>query len=290
MSSWNPPPEGSGGWTGDPGQGHGQPGVPGQGHGQPGVPGQGYGQPGDPGQGHGQPGVPGQSYGQPGVPGQSYGQPDAPGQGYAPPAGPGLPAPQWYGGPGMGGYQPPNRRLGIVRRLGIGGAVIVVAIIVGSVLAYQHENHAWKLTAPGTAAGLPRDTDPLDTLGLSDGVTGARSAITKVPGYGTIKSSVSAAYQAGSGPLVWFIGFNGTFDKQIVLESYQGARVLSVSAGPHGGAAECASSAAATFCQWSTNSTVGELIIRTSVLGGSVSTASADSLMIKIRNSVEHPA
>jgi hypothetical protein len=40
---------------------------------------------------------------------------------------------------------------------------------------------------------------------------------------------------------------------------------------------------------WSTNSTVSELIIRTSVLGGPVSTASADSLMIKMRSSVEHP-
>jgi hypothetical protein len=229
MSSWNPPPEGSGGWPADPGQ----------------------------------------DYGQPSAPDQGYGQPAA---------------------PGMGGYQPPNRRRGLLRRLGIGGAVIIAAIIVGSVLVYQHENHAWKLTAPGTAAALPRSTNPLDTLGLSEAATEARSAIAKVPGYGTIKSSVSAAYQAGSEPLVWFIGFNGTFSKQLVLESYQGARVLSVNAGPHGGAAECASSATATFCQWSTNSTVGELIIRTSALGGRVSTASADSLMIKIRNSVEHPA
>ena len=238
MSSWNPPPEGSGGWPGDPGQG--------------------------------------------------YGQPSAPGPGGGPPPGPGLPLPQWPGGPGMEGYQPPNRRR-ILRRLGVGSAVIV-AITVGSVLTHLHQNQAWKLTAPGTAAGLPRDTNPLDTLGLSDAVTEARSAITKVPGYGTIKSSVSSAYQAGSGPLVWFIGFSGTFDKQIVLKSYQGARVRSVSAGPHGGAAECASSASATFCQWSTSSTVGELIIRTSVLGGPVSTASADSLMIKMRDSVEHPA
>ena len=169
MSSWNPPPEGSGGWPGDPGQGYGQPVAPGEGSGQPG----------------------------------------APGQGYGPSAGPGVPAPQWYGVPGMGGYQPPNRRRRIFRRLGIGGAVIIAAIIVASVLVYQHDNHAWKLTAPGTAAGLPRSTNPLDTLGLSDAVTSARSAIAKVPGYGTIKSSASAAYQSGSGPLVWFIGFNG---------------------------------------------------------------------------------
>jgi hypothetical protein len=281
MGSWNPPPEGVGG---SPGAGDPDPGF-----GQPSPPGPGFGQPSSPGPGFGQPSSPGPGFGQPAAPGEGFGQPGAPGQGYGPPAGPGLPAPQWYGVPGMEGPQP-NRRRGSLRRLGIGGTAIVVAVIVGSVLAYQHENHAWKLTAPGTAAGLPRDTNPLDTLGLSDAVTGARSAITKVPGYGTIKSSASAAYQAGSGPLIWFMGFNGTFDKQIVLESYQGARVVSVSAGPHGGAAECASSASATFCQWSTNSTVGELIIRTSVLGGPVSTASADSLMIKMRNSVEHPA
>jgi hypothetical protein len=218
------------------------------------------------------------------------GWPGDPGQDYGPPAGSGVPAPQWYGVPGMGGYQPPRRRRGILRRLGVGGAVIIVGIVVGSVVAYQHENHAWKLTTPAAAAGLPRSTNPLDTLGLSEAATEAWSAVTKVPGYGTIKSTVSAAYQAGPGPLVWFIGLNGTFSKQIVLESYQGARVLSVSAGPHGGAAECASSATATFCQWSTSSTVGELIIRTSALGGPVSTASADSLMIKMRSSVEQPA
>jgi hypothetical protein len=230
------------------------------------------------------------SNGGPGDPGQGYGQPSASGQDYGPPAGPGVPAPHRYGVPGLGGFQPPSRRRESLRRVGIGGAAIIVAVIVGSVLAYQHENHAWKLTAPGTAAGLPRDTSPLDTIGLSEGVTEARSALAKVPGYGTIKSSASAAYRAGSGPLVWFIGFNGTFDKQIVLKNYQGARVLSVNAGPHGGAAECASSASATFCQWSTSSTVGELIIRTSFLGGPVSTATADSLMIKMRSSVEHPA
>jgi hypothetical protein len=280
MSSWNPPPEGSGGWPGDPAQGYGQPGEPGQSFGQPGVPGQGYGQPSAPGQG----------FSQPGAPGQDFGQPGAPGQGYLVPPGPGVAGQGWYGVPGTAGYPPPGRRRGILRRIGIGVAAFIVVIIVASVLVYEHDNHAWKLTAPATAAGLPRDTSPLDTLGMSDGVTAARSAITNVPGYGTIKSTVSAAYNAGSGPLVWFIGFNGTFDKQIVLERYQGARILTVNAGPHGGAAECARSATATFCQWSTNSTVGELIIRTSALGGPVSTASADSLMIKIRNSVEHPA
>jgi len=156
-------------------------------------------------------------------------------------------------------------------------------------VTYTRDNHAWKLTAPATAAGMPRDTNPLDTLGLSSSVSGARSAIAKVPGYGTFTSSVSAAYEKGSGPLVWFIGFNGSFNQQIVLKSYPDARVVSVDAGPHGGAAECAKSPTLTFCQWSTNSTVGDLLIRSSsILGGPVSTATADSLMIKVRNSVEH--
>jgi hypothetical protein len=272
MSSWNPPPEGSGGWPGDPGRPPPDP--------QPQDPG--YIPP--PGQGAGPP--PGQGYGQP--PGQGYG----PGQDFGQPPGPGLPAPEWYGTPGMGGYQPPGRRRGILRRAGIGGVVLLVVIIVASVLVYQHDNHPWELTAPSTAAGMPRDTDPLDTLGLSTGVTDARSSITSVSGYGTLKSLVSAAYQnqSGSGPLIWFIGFNGTFSKQIVLERYQGARIQNVNAGPHGGVAECASSKSATFCQWSTNSTVGELLIRaSSILGGPVSTATADSLVIRMRNSVEHP-
>jgi hypothetical protein len=252
MSNWNPPPEGSGGWTGD------QNPVP------PGP------QPEQP------------SYIPPPPPGQGYGQP--PGQGY--------PAPQWYGTPGVGGFPPQSPRRRIFQRLGIGSAVVIVVIIVASVLVYQHENHAWKLTAPGTAAGMPRDTSPLDTLGLSSAASGARSAIAKVPGYGSLASSVSAAYQKGSsGPLVWFIGFNGKLNQQIVLKSYPDARVVSVNPGPHGGAAECAKASTLTFCQWSTTSTVGDVLIRSSsVLGGAVSTATADSLMIRMRNSVEHPA
>jgi hypothetical protein len=191
----------------------------------------------------------------------------------------------------MGGFppQPPRRR--IFRRLGISGAVIIVLIIAASVVVYQHGNHSWKLTAPGTAAGLSRSTDPLLADGLSADVSGARSAVTKVPGYGSLTSSVSAAYQKGElGTVVLYVGFNGKFNQQIVLKSYPDSKVVSVDAGPHGGAAECAKSPTLTFCQWSTNSTVGELLIRSSAIGGPVSTATADSLMIKMRNSVEHSA
>jgi hypothetical protein len=249
MSNWNPPPEGSGGWPGD------QDPVP-----------------------------PGPQPQQP-----SYIPPPPPGQGYGQPPDPGYPAQQWYGTPDMGGFPPQPARRRRLRRLGISGAVVLVLIIVASVVTYEHDSHSWRLTAPSTAAGMSRDTDPLDTLGLSSSVSGARSAIAKVPGYGTLKSSVSAAYLKGSGPLVWFIGFNGSFNQQIVLKSYPGARVVSVNAGPHGGAAECAKSSSLTFCQWSTSSTVGDLLIRSSsIVGGPVSTAAADSLMIKMRNSVEH--
>jgi hypothetical protein len=255
MSSWNPPPEGSGGWTGDPGQ------VP-------------------PG-----PQPPQPSYIPPPGPGQGYGQ------GYGQPPGPGYPGPQWSGMPGMGGFPPQSPRRRIFRRLGISAAIVIVVIIAASVVVYQHENHSWKLTAPSTAAGLSRSTDPLVTDALGSDVSGARSAITKVPGYGSLTSSVSAAYQKGElGTLVLFLGFNGKFNQQIVLKSYPDASVVSVNAGPHGGVAECAKSSTLTFCQWSTTSTVGDLLIRSSAIGGPVSTATADSLMIKMRNSVEHSA
>jgi len=191
--------------------------------------------------------------------------------------------------PGQFGYQAPRPRRRIFQRLGIGGAVLIVVIIVVSVIVSVHNNHTWKLTAPSSAAGMPRDTSPLDTLGLSTATSDAKSAITQVPGYGSVKSTVSAAYQKGSGPLVWFIGFNGSYSKQLVLKRYQGAQVVSVNAGPHGGAAECARSSLATLCQWSTSTTVGDLIMRANSLGGPVSLSSAESLLIKMRNSVEVP-
>ena len=167
--------------------------------------------------------------------------------------------------------------------------MVFVVVIVSSFLAFTHGNRTWKLTTPSTAAGMPRATGPLATFGLSAGVAGARSAITGISGYGTLKSSVNAAYQRGSGPLVWFYGFSGTFSKQLVLSRYQGARVVNVNAGPHGGVAECARSTTATLCQWSTSTTVGDVLIRTLALGGPVSIANADSLMIKMRDSVEQP-
>ena len=90
--------------------------------------------------------------------------------------------------------------------------------------------------------------------------------------------------------MVWFSGFRRVQLAECAQE-LSGCPRPDVSAGPHGGVAECASSSALTFCQWSTTSTVGDLIIRaSSILGGPVSTATADSLMIKMRNSVELPA
>lgn len=267
MSGWNPPPEGPEGW-------------------------------GDTGQGFGQPSGPGPGYGQSGVPGPDYGQPGVPGPGYGPPTGPGVPypmgyGPQGYGPQGMGGYQPPGRRRGVLRWIGIGAVVVLALIIVAGVITYTQEDHSWKLTAPSTAAGLSRSTNVLDTLGLSEAAASQKSAVTKVPGYGTLQSTVSAAYAASSltAPLVQFIGLNGKFSEQIELKSFQGAPIVNVNAGPHGGVAECAKTSLETFCQWSTTSTVGALIITSSDLGGGpVSTATADSLLIKMRNSVEKPA
>jgi hypothetical protein len=217
----------------------------------------------------------GQSFPGPESPGPGQGS-GAPGSGHPP--GPGLPS----------RYAPPAWRSRRVIRL-VSICATLVIVIVG-VLNSLRGHPTWKLTAPPIAAGMPRDTSTLDTLDLGSAVADARSAITSLSGYGTLKSSVSAVYQRGAGPSVEFVGFNGAFKETVELRSYQHARVTSVSPGPHGGVAECARSTIATLCQWSTSSTVGDVVIRTSTLGGSVPIGTADSLMIKIRNSVEHHA
>jgi hypothetical protein len=214
-----------------------------------------------------------------------------------PPAQPGQERPGYGPGDGYrppgpdGGYPvPPRGRLRLW--LGLIAGFVVIAVIIAGISAYLlHRPRAWTLTAPQTVAGLSRDTRFTDQPGFTRLITEFKSKLTGLPDYGSLKSTVSAIYKLGPSQDAGFIGFNGTFSKQIALKTGASIKVSGVSPGPHGGVAECGSAGPDAVCQWSTSSTVGiVVVIPTSLSAGNETTAHAAHLMIKIRNGVERHA
>jgi hypothetical protein len=210
--------------------------------------------------------------------------------GYGPQAGYGTQPGYGYGQPGGSYPAPPPRHRGRMW-LGIIGGIVVLAVVIAGVSAYiLNKSKKWMLTAPPTVAGMSRDSDPLSE-GFGAAVAKFRSDVTSLHNYGHLDSTVSSIYTLGSSQAVGFIGFNGTFNVQVVLKSANGLKVSSVSAGPHGGVAECGTSTLETICQWSTGTTVGILvIIPDGTSANSESVSAADKLMIKVRDDVEKPA
>ena len=172
------------------------------------------------------------------------------------------------------------------------GGIVVLALIIAGVSAYLLQKpKKWSLSAPQTVAGLHRDTSSLEQQGFSTAVSKFRSDVTSLHNYGHLSSTVSAIYTLGSSQAVGFVGFNGTFKVQVVLKSANGLKVTSVSAGPHGGTAECGVAITETICQWATGSTVGiVVIIPTGSSANTESAAAAGRLMLKVRDQVEKPA
>ena len=218
--------------------------------------------------------------------------------GYAPPSGYGpqpgyAPHPGYgYRPPGPGGTYPvpPIRRrwriwLGI-----IAGFMIVAAVIAGISAYLLNKPQKWTLTAPQTLLGMSPDTRPTDQLGFNALIAKFKSDLTSLPHYGSMKSAVSGIYRLNPRHAVGFIGFNGTFNVRVVLKTGAGLTVTKANPGPHGGTAECGTDGINTLCQWSTGTTVGIVImIPTSLGAGPEKPRDAHSLMLEIRNSVEHP-
>jgi hypothetical protein len=186
----------------------------------------------------------------------------------------------------------PRRGHPIRRRLAITAGVVVAAVIIAGAFVYVlHKKATWTLAAPQTVAGLSRDANPPGQLGLSSLLARFKSDVTSLPGYGSLTSTVGAAYALGANQAVAFIGFNGSFNVQVALKNGPGLEVSNVNPGPHGGTAECGTSGQEAICQWSTNSTVGFIVVLpTNGLSVSEPARDAASLLLRFRNDVERKA
>jgi hypothetical protein len=170
----------------------------------------------------------------------------------------------------------------------IAGLAVVAAVVAGASAYALSSTKSWVLTAPTTAAGLGRDSNPVDQLSFASAVARFRSSVTSLSAYRHLRSTVSAIYTLGSGQAVGFVGFNGSFGEQFTLKTTDRLAVTNVNPGPHGGTAECGHSSAGTICDWSTGTTVGILLIApTNGSSHGEPTMAADKLMIKIRHAVE---
>jgi hypothetical protein len=168
--------------------------------------------------------------------------------------------------------------------------VTIGVIIAGvSVFILKRSSQQWTLTAPPSVAGFSRDTSSIDQSAFAREVSTLRAGVTSLPNYGSLKSTVSALYKLGPNQSVGFIGFNGTFNVEVVLQNGPHLKVSKASPGPHGGTAECGQLSPDTLCQWSTPTTVGIIVvIPTSPAARQESVAAANSLMLRIRGAVEH--
>jgi hypothetical protein len=213
------------------------------------------------------------------------------------PESPPLPNPHYetqpgYGYPSGGIHpEPPRNRAHIW--IGVIASVAAIGIVIAGVSVYllNRSPRQWTLTAPASMAGLSRDTSSPNQSAFAGEVSTLRRGITSLPNYGSLKSTVSALYRLGPNQSVGFIGFNGTFNVQVVLKNGPHLKVSKANPGPHGGTAECGQLSPDTLCQWSTPTTVGIIVvIPTSAAAGQESVAAANSLMLRIRGAVEHPS
>lgn len=203
---------------------------------------------------------------------------------------PGYGSQPGYGYP-PGGIYPESPRNRARTWIAIIAGIVAIGVIIAGVSFYILKRSAqqWTLTAPSSVAGLSRDTSSSDQSGFAGEVSTLRSGVTSLPNYGSLKSTVSALYTLGPNQAVGFIGFNGTFNVQVVLKNGPHLKVSKASPGPHGGTAECGQLSPDTLCQWSTPTTVGIIVvIPTTAAASPESIAAANSLMLRIREAVEH--
>ena len=214
--------------------------------------------------------------------------------GHAPQSGYAVQPADGYGPPGPGRadpVSPPRRRWRIW--LGIIAGFMVLAVAIAGVSVYllnKNKSQKWTLTAPPTLVGMSPDTSPADQLGFNALIAKFKSDLTRLPHYGSLKSTVSGLYRLSQQHAVGFIGFNGTFNVRVALRTGAGLTVTKANPGRHGGTAECGSDGINTVCQWSTGTTVGVVVVIPVSLGaGPERRRDAHYLMLKIRNSVERP-
>jgi hypothetical protein len=168
--------------------------------------------------------------------------------------------------------------------------MVLAAVIAGISVYLLNKPQKWVLTAPHTLVGMSPDTSPTDQLGFNALIAKFKSDLTSLPHYGRLNSTLSGIYRLSQRHSVGFVGFNGTFNVRVALKTGAGLTVTKANPGPHGGTAECGTDGINTVCQWSTSTTVGiVIVIPTSLGAGPEKRKDTHSLMLKIRDSVEHP-
>ncbi|MGE5292495.1 MAG: hypothetical protein ACM3ML_35960 [Micromonosporaceae bacterium] len=148
---------------------------------------------------------------------------------------------------------------------------------------------------PQTAGGLSKDSNAKSSGAFDELKPDLRKAQANLGGVGHVASVSWAVYdlrQATGGgsmpPVVVFSGLTGTFNQQALIDKVSSAMsagtMKKVSAGPHGGVAECAITSQADLCVWATNTTFGTLSIGSS---GTRYGSNLATLMVRMRNDLE---
>jgi hypothetical protein len=184
--------------------------------------------------------------------------------------------------------------------LSLGGGCVAVAVAVVLIFVFvangTSSSKNWTLIAPTRAGGLSRNNTPGISSSLGSAVGGVRSQFNQLPNAGHIKSAVEGVYNLGHGEtggiphLVVFVGLNGTFNDQAVLNGMAagGDNLPRVSPGPHGGTAECGTAGAGNeVCFWVTRTTMGFIVVEPN---GAEAASALDGLMISMRTDLEQPA
>jgi hypothetical protein len=184
--------------------------------------------------------------------------------------------------------------------LGLAGgcvaATVAVVLIFVFVVHGTSSSKSWTLITPATAGGLSRNNTPGISSGLGTAMGGIRSQFNQLPNAGRIKSTVEGVYNLGHGQtggiphLVVFVGLNGTFNDQAVLNGMVagGDNLPKVSPGPHGGTAECGNGGSDNeVCFWVTKTTIGFIVVEPN---GAEAANALDGLMISMRTDLEQPA
>ena len=306
-------------------QAGGQQGYVQAGYGQQGYADPAYGQPAYGQQGYAQPqvGYPGGGYGQ-----DAY-SPGAYQQGQGGQYGTGPYDPARYGGTGQFGASQqgawgkgpevtvaaptsaPAKRSGKALAGVVFGLLCSVAITVGAVQATHSTfgqanasttgggtaqtppataSASYKLVAPATAGSFTAVKHvPAAVASAAQTVAGTLKGQVVSTGSGTVTSTVTSAYQVTRNLLATYVGYNGTFNADLIAQTFgtEATNPATLNPGSHGGRMGCGEFNKGTLCVWVTGTTLGVIEYFDATGQAAVPAATAASAAMNIHDSVE---